>query len=117
MVRCKDVGIDVLITSTYRDDEAQNALYAKGRTTTGPVVTNARGGQSFHNHRVAFDFVPIVGGKASWDDKKLFQKCGEIAEGCGLEWAGRWKNFREFPHCQDSGGKTWQELVAARKGV
>ena len=25
-------GIDLLVTSTYRDDEAQAALYAQGRT-------------------------------------------------------------------------------------
>ena len=54
--RCKAEGIDVLITSTYRDAESQNALYAQGRTTPGKKVTNAKGGQSFHNWKVAFDF-------------------------------------------------------------
>ncbi len=102
--KCKHEGIDVLITSTYRDAESQNALYAQGRTLPGKVVTNASAGKSFHNWRVAFDFVPLVNGKAQWNDLALFTKCGEIAESVGLEWAGRWKKFKELAHCQYTGG-------------
>lgn len=102
--KCKAEGIDVLITSTYRDGESQNALYAQGRTKIGKVVTNAKAGQSWHNWRVAFDFVPIVNGKAQWNDERTFVKCGHIAESVGLEWAGRWKRFREMAHCQFTGG-------------
>lgn len=101
---CAKQGIDVLITSTYRDGESQNELYAQGRTKAGKIVTNARAGQSYHNWRCAFDFVPIVNGKAQWNDVALFTKCGEIAENVGLEWAGRWKKFKEMPHCQYTGG-------------
>lgn len=104
--RCKAAGIDVIITSTYRDIASQNALYAQGRTTPGKKVTNAKGGQSFHNWKVAFDFCPIVNGKAVWNDVALFTKCGEIAEGVGLEWAGRWVKFKELAHCQYTGGLT-----------
>jgi len=103
--KCKADGIDVLIISTYRDAEAQDALYAQGRTTPGGIVTNARAGQSWHNHRCAFDFVPIVAGKARWNDLKTFTRCGEIAESVGLEWAGRWKSFKELAHCQYTGGR------------
>ena len=114
--RCKAQNIDVIITSTYRDSAAQDALYAIGRTVKGAnvtakkpmgsTVTNAKAGQSFHNWRVAFDFCPIVNGKAVWNDYALWIKCGEIAEGIGLEWAGRWKTFKEFPHCQFTNGLT-----------
>ena len=102
---CDAVGIDVLITSTYRDMESQTALYAQGRTTKGNIVTNAKAGQSLHNYRVAFDFVPIVGGKCVWNDAGLFAKCGRIAESLGLEWAGAWSGkFKETAHCQFTGG-------------
>jgi len=101
---CAKHNIDVLITSTYRDAESQNTLYAQGRTLPGKKVTNAKAGQSFHNWRVAFDFVPIVNGKAMWSDTALFTKCGEIAESVGLEWAGRWVKFKELAHCQYTGG-------------
>ena len=76
-------------------------LYAQGRTTAGPKVTNANGGQSAHNYRLAFDFCPIVNGKAVWNNLVLFKRCGVIAEGLGLEWAGNWKSFPELAHCQD----------------
>jgi len=82
---CKAQGIDVIITSTLRDNESQDALYAQGRTTKGAIVTNARGGQSFHNYGVAFDFCPIVNGKCQWNDAELFKKGGGIAESVWLE--------------------------------
>lgn len=112
--RCKAAGIDVLITSTYRDAESQNALYAQGRTMPGKKVTNAKAGQSFHNWKVAFDFVPILNGKAMWNDDALFEKCGVIAEGVGLEWAGRWKTFKEYPHCQFTGGLSLADFQAGK---
>lgn len=111
---CKKQNIDVLITSTYRDAASQNALYAQGRTTPGRIVTNAKAGQSFHNWRVAFDFVPIVSGKAQWNDLETFTKCGEIAESVGLEWAGRWKKFKELAHCQYTGGLRLADFQAGK---
>ena len=111
---CAKHNIDVLITSTYRDAESQNALYAQGRTTPGKKVTNARGGDSFHNWRVAFDFVPVVDGKARWDDGALFTQCGEIAESLGLEWAGRWVKFKEMAHCQFTYGLTLADFKAGK---
>lgn len=107
---CKKHNIDVIITSTYRDTESQNALYAQGRTAPGKKVTNAKGGQSFHNWKVAFDFCPLVNGKPNWSDVALYTKCGEIAESVGLEWAGRWKTFKELAHCQYTGGLTLHDF-------
>jgi peptidoglycan L-alanyl-D-glutamate endopeptidase CwlK len=108
---CKDKGIDILVTSTYRDMESQDALYEQGRTTQGRIVTNARGGDSYHNWRCAVDVVPIIGGKPDWDGSHpTWQQIGEIGEECGLEWAGRWKSFRELAHFQYTGGLTLAQL-------
>lgn len=112
LAACKAEGIDVLITSTLRDAESQNALYAQGRTKPGKIVTNAKAGQSWHNHACAFDFVPIKNGKAMWNDAATFTRCGEIAESVGLEWAGRWKKFKELAHVQYTGGLTLAQLQA-----
>ena len=109
---CAAAGIDVIVTSSYRDAESQNALYAQGRTLPGRKVTNVCGGDSFHNWRVAFDFVPVVNGKAIWDDAKLWEKCGRLAESVGLEWGGRWSGFVDKPHCQDTGGLTIAQYKA-----
>ena len=103
-------GIDLLVTSTYRDSDSQNALYAQGRTTPGNIVTRAKAGQSWHNWRCAFDVVPLVNGKAIWDDQAMWKQVGEIGKACGLEWAGDWKTFKEYPHFQYTGGLTLAQL-------
>jgi len=103
-------GIDIIITSTYRDFESQNALYAQGRTTKGSVVTNAKGGDSFHNYRMAFDVVPIVNGKAIWNDSNLWKRIGIAGKLNGLEWAGDWVKFKEMAHMQDTEGMTIKQL-------
>ena len=111
----KAKGIDLLVTSTYRDNESQNALYAQGRTTPGNVVTKAKAGQSWHNWRCALDVVPLVNGKAIWDDQAMWKQVGEIGKSCGLEWAGDWVTFKEFPHFQYTGGLTIAQLQQGAK--
>jgi peptidoglycan L-alanyl-D-glutamate endopeptidase CwlK len=113
VAHCDAVGIDLLITSTYRDFDAQAALYAQGRTKPGGKVTNARPGQSWHNWRRAFDVVPLRGGKPVWDVGDLvWYQVGAIGEELGLEWAGRWKRFPEFPHFQLLAGRSLQGMIA-----
>jgi peptidoglycan LD-endopeptidase CwlK len=112
---CRKNGIDVIITSTYRDHASQTALYNQGRTTPGKKVTNAKAGESYHNYRCAADFAPIVNGKINWNDTALFTKCGKFAEQCGLEWAGNWKSFKELAHVQYTGGLTTKDLKAGKK--
>lgn len=112
----KAKGIDLLVTSTYRDHESQAALYAQGRTAPGDVVTKAKPGQSWHNWRCALDVVALVNGKPVWSTKDpIWQKIGEIGKSCGLEWAGDWKDFKEFPHFQYTGGLTMAQLNAGAK--
>jgi len=110
--QCAKQGIDILITSTYRDEASQAALYAQGRTGAGHIVTKAEPGFSLHQYKVAFDFVPIVHGKADFQTIDTFERCGIIAEACGLEWAGRWVSFNEMAHCQFTGGLTLAQFRA-----
>jgi peptidoglycan L-alanyl-D-glutamate endopeptidase CwlK len=111
---CAKEGIDVLITCTYRSAKEQDDLYAQGRTKPGRIVTNAKGGQSWHQWRVAFDFVPIINGKAQWNDIETFNRCGLLAEQVGLEWAGRWKSFKELAHCQQTFGLSIADFKAGK---
>lgn len=106
---CKQNGIDILITQTLRTKAEQDALYAQGRTAPGKKVTNAKYPQSLHCWGIAFDFVPIVGGKAIWNQPALFLKVGELGESIGLEWGGRWKTIVDRPHFQ-APNHTWREL-------
>ena len=106
LARCRAAGLEVLIYCTLRSNDEQAALYAQGRTKPGPVLTNAGPGRSMHNPDAsgrawAFDAVPLVNGKAAWDDAAMVTKMGEIGEACGLEWAGRWRGpLRERVHFQ-----------------
>lgn len=114
----KEQGIDILVTSTYRDNESQNALYAQGRTTAGRIVTNAKAGQSFHNFRCAVDVVPLVNGKPQWDvADPIWKTVGELGKKEGLEWAGEWVKFTEFPHFQYTGGLNLAQLQRGVKIV
>lgn len=110
-------GLRMIVCSTYRDNEAQDTLYAQGRTKPGNIVTNARGGESNHNYRIAFDTFPTFYGKPILFEKDgdqvsdpIWQKLGAIARANGLEWGGDWKTFKEAPHFQYTSGLTIEEL-------
>ncbi len=117
--RCAEAGVDIIVTSTLRDFEAQQALYDQGRTTPGDIVTKSKPGYSAHNYGLAFDVVPLRSGKPVWgtkaeEDKLLWQKVGVLGESLGLEWGGRWKNLLDYPHFQMLGGKTIEEMAKER---
>lgn len=99
--KCADNSIQVAITQTYRSVIEQDALYAQGRTKAGRIVTNAKGGQSMHNFRCAFDFVILEKGKPDWNiTNKKWQQAGKIAQSVGLTWGGSWSSFVDMPHCE-----------------
>lgn len=101
MEKCGAAGLDVLVVSTFRDDEFQTKLYNQGRTTAGRIVTYARAGQSKHNHGLALDYCIMEGKRCDWDDVQGFTKAGIIAEECGLDWAGRWNGrMKELGHIE-----------------
>jgi peptidoglycan L-alanyl-D-glutamate endopeptidase CwlK len=114
IAKCQDAGIKVIITSTYRDNEKQTQLYNQGRTTSGKIVTNAKAGQSIHNYRLAFDFCPVVDGKAAWQDTLLFIKCGKIGTDLGLKWGGNFKSIKDMPHFEYTNGLTLSDLQAGK---
>ena len=114
--------IDVLVTCTYRTVAEQDAIYAQGRTTPGRIVTNAKGGDSFHNYRCAVDVVVLRNGKPLWEvfcaDGTMepeWKKLGEIAAANGVEWAGTWEHFKEYAHFQYTGGLSLEEFKSGKE--
>ena len=109
LAHCKAINLELVVTCTWRSPAEQAQLYAQGRTAPGKIVTNAKPGQSMHNvtlggqpASLAIDVVPLRNGKPVWDNTDpIWQQVGAAGEQAGLEWAGRWKRFREFPHFQD----------------
>jgi len=92
--------------SMGRDDLAK-ALRDTPPVPTRNRVTNAAGGESYHNYRLAVDSVVMSQGKCAWQYRMhsdAWDDYGTCAEEVGLTWAGSWKNFRELPHIQDGTG-------------
>lgn len=79
-------GLHLLITCTLRSGAEQDALYAKGRTAPGAIVTRAQAGQSAHQYGLALDFVILDNGKPDWSgDSLAWNKAIELAEARGLQ--------------------------------
>jgi peptidoglycan L-alanyl-D-glutamate endopeptidase CwlK len=94
----------VFLTCTFRAQDEQDGLWARGRTAPGPKVTWTR--FSKHTERRAVDFA--LRETDPWDMKidvdhdaiPDFLEVGQLAEKFGLTWGGRWRN-PDFPHVQD----------------
>lgn len=98
--KCKAAGLNVLVTETFRTKAEQDALYAKGRTAPGNIVTNCRYPNSPHCWGVAFDFCRNVRGREYDDSDGFFKKCGEIGKSLGLFWGGDFRSFVDKPHLE-----------------
>lgn len=105
---CAAVSLDILVYCTYRSVSEQDALYTHGRSAPGPIVTNARAGQSAHNFGLALDFVPLLFGKPQWAaGNELYQHAIRIATSRGLESLAH-STFPEEAHLQMPG---WREIA------
>ena len=97
--KAASVGITIKIISGLRTYAEQDALYAKGRTEPGPIVTKAKGGYSNHNFGIAFDIGVFEGSKYLPDSPK-YKAVGALGVDLGLEWGGNWKTIVDQPHYQ-----------------
>lgn len=109
-------GIYVVITQGYRSKEEQDALYAQGRIKPGKIVTNAKGGYSYHNFGLAFDFAIMKDdGNISWNVDDKWKRVAQIGKSLGLEWGGDWKSFPDYPHFQYTFGLSLADLRAGKR--
>lgn len=108
---------DMIIVQALRTFKEQDALYAQGRTNPGKKVTKAKGGQSYHNYGLAFDFCLQVDGKdISWDTAKDWDgdltadwmEVVAIFAGLGMKWG---RAFNDLPHFEKSFGYSYQQLL------
>ena len=110
----KELGKRLRITSALRTVKKQNKLFAQGRTRPGKIVTNAKGGKSYHNFGLAVDIVEIKNKKALWNNPD-WDKIAELGKSLGLEWGGDWVSFTDKPHFQLSFGKSTAKLFSLYK--
>lgn len=101
--RLEAEGIPVRCTRALATFAEQDALYAKGRTSPGPKVTNARAGYSKHNFGVAGDFAPMTlpHGQPDWNvTHPAWARMIEVGKECGLVSGSCWHSLPDVPHFQ-----------------
>jgi peptidoglycan L-alanyl-D-glutamate endopeptidase CwlK len=134
---CKEKGIDLMLTSTFRTEAEQLAYFAQGRKTLKavnefrreaglcpitpreniPVTKNLT---SVHQFGFAFDVAIKKAGLAIWEikvdlnDNQIpdYEEIGKIGEALGLRWGGRWKDYCHFEY---TGGLTILQLQAGMR--
>jgi peptidoglycan L-alanyl-D-glutamate endopeptidase CwlK len=115
LVAMDGLGFPMCVTDGRRTQAEQVALYAKGRTAPGGIVTHADGVTKRSNHQPhdgemlgrAVDCCFLVDGlnrdgkleTPSWDDSHPWLVYGQAAEALGLTWGGRWK-LHDLPHVE-----------------
>lgn len=120
----KGNGIEIIITDGFRSNVKQDALYAQGRTEPGDIVTNVKGGNSYHNYGLAIDFaLKVSETEVIWDltydgnnnGNSDWLEVVDIAKELGFTWGGDWENFRDYPHLQYDFGLSIFELKLGRR--
>ncbi|MFB9327013.1 M15 family metallopeptidase [Paenibacillus aurantiacus] len=124
-------GVPIVITQGLRTIAEQDALFAKGRDANGKiikpkdVVTNARGGRSYHNYGLAVDYALLMpdGATVTWDTARDGDKDGQrdwfevaaIGKALGFEWGGDWDHFVDMPHFQMTFGLTLDDCQRGKQ--
>lgn len=112
-------GITIRITAGFRSIDEQDMLFSRGRTNDGSIVTNARGGQSYHNYGLAIDFaLELENGEVIWDlqydgnenGESDWMEVVEIAKELDFTWGGDWERFPDYPHLQMTFGLSIRDL-------
>jgi len=115
----KEKGIRIIITDGHRTIEEQDALFKRGRSKEGQVVTHAQGGESYHNYGLAIDFaLQRDYGEVIWDmeydgngnGKADWMEVVATAKDLGFDWGGDWSSFKDYPHLQMDFGFSIREL-------
>lgn len=108
---CKKEGIIIQVTSTIRDVEYQRYLYENVPGSTNTPFVGA------HGFGLAFDVVPIVNGKAIWDNQVLWNKIGVLGKNLGLVWGGDWKSIIDKPHFEFTQGLSGKDLRSGKRPI
>lgn len=86
--------VDFVVVQGVRTQAEQDALYARGRTAPGQIVTWTR--KSRHIGGAAVDLAAWVDGKASWQTKHYQGLAKAVKQAAmqltvPIEWGGDWK--------------------------
>jgi len=110
-------GIQIVVAQGVRTWAEQDALWQKGRNPDGSfvdpvhhagVVTNARGGHSWHNFGLAVDCDPDdptkEGFQIDWNaEHPQWKRMEAVGVSLGLTSGANWKRLADAPHFQITG--------------
>lgn len=103
--------ISLRIVQGLRTFAEQDALYAQGRTTPGPIVTYSPAGASYHNYGLAVDVAPLIYGGQKLDWNYDFNKLAPIGALYGLTWGGNFIKLKDLDHFEKNMGYNWRTLL------
>lgn len=113
MALLEATGFEWVVVQGRRTIAQQNALYAKGRTSGGAKVTNAKGGSSPHNFGMAVDMVPLKDGALWWNmPERGWQQYADIAQSMGLVAGYYFHSIHDPDHVEDP---KWENMQAEWK--
>ncbi len=97
-------GVMIRVTQGLRSWADQERIYQQGRSSPGPIVSNAKPGQSYHNYGLAVDVVPMTPLGPDWDTSHpVWKRIIEVGISLGLESGATWRTFKDYPHFQLTG--------------
>lgn len=130
MVQETPANVHPYVDQVFRSIAESNALYMQGRNAAGvivdqsKVVSNAKGGESWHNYGLAFDLHIIRNNISVWFESTPegaakaaadpdYSKIIAIAAKYGYTWGGNFPGeFRDVPHFENKHGQTLEALYA-----
>lgn len=115
--------IEIRIVQGLRTFDEQNTLYTQGRTTPGAIVTQAKGGESYHNFGLALDFCLLhkddsisfnLTEDMNQDHKSDFQQVIDTFKSKGWISGADWK-FKDTDHVEKTFGFNFNQLLLLPK--
>lgn len=115
-------GVRLRIAQGLRTIKEQNDLYAIGRTVKGKIVTQSKGGKSYHNYGLAVDIVLLYDKDgngsfetASWNENKYWMQVINAFKKAGYAWGGDFRSFKDSPHLEKTFGLSTSVAMARMK--
>ena len=100
---------DITVISGIRTEEEQKALYAKGRTKPGNIVTYMDGVERRSKHQTG-NAIDVAPWPLDWKSIDRFKEMGWYIKGVArmlkeygaidsdIKWGGDWRKFSDYPH-------------------
>lgn len=102
-LQASTLAVHIRVTQAHRTFAEQMVLYNQGRTTPGPIVTDAQPMDSMHCYGLAVDCVPDLPGLSAWTPDwntrdARWNDFLTLAASCELAEGATWRSFKDFPH-------------------